>query len=208
MSSRDYFDGVAERWEAMREGFFGDEVREAAYARADLTAGALAVDIGAGSGFMTEGLLARGLRVVAVDQSSVMVERLRARFGAAANLRLIVADGHALPLLDGSADYVFANMYLHHAESPPRALGEMARVLREGGELVITDLDRHDHDWLLREHHDRWPGFEREELLAWLRDAGFADATIEDSASTCRAASERDASHAAVSIFLAYGTAG
>jgi ubiquinone/menaquinone biosynthesis C-methylase UbiE len=140
MSSKDYFDQVASRWDAMRESFFGDEVREAPYAAVKPRAGAIAVDVGAGRGFITDGLLERGLRVIAVDQSRAMLEHMRSRFGADAAVVYLLADGHELPLDDASVEYVFANMFLHHAESPERAIAETARVLRPGGTLVITDL--------------------------------------------------------------------
>jgi ubiquinone/menaquinone biosynthesis C-methylase UbiE len=65
-------------------------------------------------------------------------------------------------LLDAeSADYVFANMLLHHTESPAAVLGEMTRVLKPGGWVVVTDLDKHNFVFLRTEQHDRWMGFDR-----------------------------------------------
>ena len=107
-------------------------------------AGKLAADIGAGSGFVTEGLLERGLRVIAVDRSEAMLEEMRRKFGDGAAVEYRIGEAESLPLADGSVDYVFANMYLHHVESPPEAIREMARIVKPGGRLVITDLDRHD----------------------------------------------------------------
>ena len=69
MSSQQYFDGVANQWDEMRGAFFSDAVREIAIAKANPRAGQTAADLGAGTGFITEGLLERGLRVLAVDQS-------------------------------------------------------------------------------------------------------------------------------------------
>ena len=37
----------------------------------------------------------------------------------------------------------------------------MARVLRPGGVVVVTDLDSHEFEFLRTERHDRWKGFER-----------------------------------------------
>lgn len=205
MSSRQYFDQVADQWDAMRQSFYGEDVRETAYTKAKPQAGHVAVDVGAGTGFVTEGLLRQGLRVIAVDQSPAMLEQMRSRFGADAGVEYLATDGHDLPLPDASADYVFANMYLHHTESPARAVAEMARVLRPGGKLVITDLDRHDHQWLLVEHNDRWPGFERPHLEIWLTDAGLTQTSVTDAQSTCSSSSTTSHARAAVSILLAYG---
>jgi len=60
--SRIYFETVAQKWDTMRQGFFSDAVREKAFEAAGAVAGKIAADIGAGSGFVTEGLLRRGLR--------------------------------------------------------------------------------------------------------------------------------------------------
>ncbi len=71
--SKDYFDCVADAWDDMRKNFFPEAVRDRALDVADVRAGKLAAEIGAGTGFMTEALLARGLEVVAVDQSRSML---------------------------------------------------------------------------------------------------------------------------------------
>jgi 16S rRNA A1518/A1519 N6-dimethyltransferase RsmA/KsgA/DIM1 with predicted DNA glycosylase/AP lyase activity len=60
----------------MRRGFFSEAVRERAFDAADVIAGRLAADIGAGAGFVTEGLLNRGLRVIAVDRSEAMLAEM------------------------------------------------------------------------------------------------------------------------------------
>lgn len=55
----------------------------------------------------------------------------------------------SLPTLieDESVDYVFANMFLHHASSPTNTIKEMVRILKKSGKLIITDLDKHDFDF-------------------------------------------------------------
>lgn len=204
--SREYFDRVAEDWDAMRTGFFGPAVRDRAIAAAGAAPGGIAADIGAGSGFLTEALLAAGLRVVAVDRSERMLEALRKRLGAPAGLELRRGDAGALPLESGSCDAVFANMYVHHVERPAGALAEMARLLRPGGRLAVTDLEAHDHEWLREEHHDRWLGFDTEAFAGWLRDAGLQDARVEPLGQQCTARSCGGRS-ASVAIFLATGTA-
>ncbi len=57
LESRQYFDTVAPQWDNLRKGFFSEAVREKAFAVAGVVPGKLAADIGAGSGFVTEGLL-------------------------------------------------------------------------------------------------------------------------------------------------------
>lgn len=228
MASSEYFATVAEHWDELRAGFFPESVRVKALAAAGVQAGRTAADLGAGTGFVTQALLDAGLTVFAVDQSPAMLAELRARFPAAdQERRLHALEGAAerLPLPDASVDCAFANMLLHHANDPARAIAEMARILKPGGRLVITDLDQHDRRELLDEQHDRWPGFARGDVARWLEAAGLdavavdacgerccADTGCADSACSvspmagCASVDSASAApRAGVSIFLACG---
>lgn len=205
MCSKQYFDQVAGQWDVMRSAFFSELLREKAVSRAAVIPGAIAADIGAGTGFMTEELLGRGLEVIAVDQSPEMLEVLQRKFGAIQGLDCRLGEAEQLPVDDGSVDYVFANMYLHHVESPVGTIREMARILRPGGRMVITDLDAHAFSFLLTEHHDRWPGFNRDEVADWLRAAGLERIAVSCASEECCAQSGCGREAARVSIFLAVG---
>jgi ubiquinone/menaquinone biosynthesis C-methylase UbiE len=205
MSSKPYFDQVAGRWDQLRAGFFSDAVRDKALALAGLEPGKTAVDLGAGTGFITQGLVRQGLRVIAVDESEAMLREMRKKFAAVEGIDYRVREAHSLPLGDGSADYVFANMYLHHVEDPPAAIGEMVRILRPAGRVVITDLDQHPFEFLRREHHDRWLGFNREEVRTWLEDAGLEQVSVDCVGEECCARSADGSDSAKISIFLATG---
>nr|WP_281047839.1 class I SAM-dependent methyltransferase [Spirochaeta thermophila] len=140
----------------------------------------------------------------AVDQSRAMLEELARTFPDAL-IECRQGEAAHLPIDDESVDYVFANMYLYHVEDPPRAIQEMARILKPGGRLVITDLDSHEFEFLRTEQHDRWMGFERAEVERWLRAAGLRNVRVECIDETCCASSTCGCSSASVSIFAAYG---
>ncbi len=208
MESKAYFDSIAEDWETIRQGFFPSHVREKALAVAGLQAGQRALDVGAGSGFLTEGLLAAGLQVVACDQSEAMLQELRRRLGDPDGLQCLVGDAAALPLAEGSFDAVFANMVLHHMEDPGQALGDWSRLLKTGGVLVVSDLDAHGHEFLRSEQHDRWLGFQREDIRDWLRAGGLEEIKLDCAGADCCSDSACGDEKASISIFIASGRKG
>lgn len=205
MSSKAYFDEVASHWDTLRRQFYSEAGREKAYAVADVQTGQLAADIGAGTGYITEGLIARGLQVIAVDQSEAMLTEMMRKFANTGGIAYRLGEAESLPLPDESVDYTFANMYLHHVESPPEAIREMARLLKPGGKLVITDLDAHTFEFLRTEHHDRWMGFKREDVSRWFVKAGLCDVAVESVGDNCRAQSSCCDDVASVGIFVAVG---
>lgn len=106
-----------------------------------LGAGSSALEIGCGAGHVTVRLAQRGLTVKAVDSSPGMVElasRQAAAAGFAAEVSVSQADVHALPFKSGEFDLVVAVGVIPWLHSPGEAVAEMARVLRPGGELVLT----------------------------------------------------------------------
>ena len=70
-------------------------------------------------------------------------------------------------------DAAFANMVLHHAEDPEQMLREMARIVRPGGTVAITDEVAHPYAWMREEHADVWLGFERGQVERYFAAAGL-----------------------------------
>lgn len=200
-----YFKEVATQWDQMRQSYFSEAVREAAISKAGLKPDSVVADVGTGTGFMLAGLATVAATVYGIDNSPEMLEVARKNLAGVENVVLALSEGHSLPLPSGSLDATFANMYLHHAPDPASAIAEMARVLKPGGRLVITDLDKHDHEWMSREMADVWMGFERTQVEEWYRAAGLAGVTVECSGSDCRGVS-CTGNDATISVFVASGT--
>lgn len=205
MSSKKYFDRVAQDWDEMRESFFADEVREEALSTAAIQKGKIAADIGAGTGFISEGLIRAGLQVIAVDQSEAILKEMKRKFADIETIDYRAGQAQSLPIPDETVDYAFANMYLHHVESPPKAIAEMVRILKPAGKLVITDLDEHEFDFLREEHHDRWMGFKRADIVEWFQSAGLREIRIDSIGTCCEAQSSCGSEFASIGIFIASG---
>ena len=201
--TKSYFDAVAGQWDQMRRQFFGEGVRRAAIDAAQIAPGAVVADVGTGTGFLAEAALDAGARVIGIDVSDGMLDQVRSRF-AGRDFEARSGSVEALPVADGEADAVLDNMVLHHAPDPPDAIREMARALKPGGTLVITDADTHTHEWLRTEQHDRWLGFERGDIARWFRDAGLEQVNVADTQEVCSPTSECG-TRAAISIFIARG---
>jgi ubiquinone/menaquinone biosynthesis C-methylase UbiE len=173
MSSKNYFGKVAHQWDQMRKSFFSEKVRKVAVAKAEVQAGKLAADIGAGTGFITEELIQNGLKVIAVDQSQAMLDEMKKKFDRSDSIEYRIGEFNKLPIQSETLDYIFANMYLHHVDSPHETIKEMARTLKSGGKVIITDMDEHEYEFLRKEQHDRWLGFKREDVARWFKEAGL-----------------------------------
>lgn len=211
-ASSEYFNKIAGQWDDIRSGYFTEAVREAAIRKAYLRSEMVVADVGAGTGFMAAGLAPLVRRVYVIDGSPAMLEVARQNLKAQDNLVFQEAEGLSLSLPDESLDAVFANMYLHHCPDPSSAIGEMVRVLRPGGRLVITDMDAHPYAWLKEEMADVWQGFERDQIREWYREAGLVNVIVDCTGQSCRAKSHNSAitganeGEANISVFVAAGT--
>lgn len=203
-TAQDYFARVAGDWDEMQSGYFTTAMRDAAIARAQLAPDAVVADVGTGTGFVIQGLAPHVAQVYGFDESAEMLAVARRNLAAWTNVALQEAPGDDLPLPDDSLDAVFGNMYLHHTADPPAAIAELARVLRPGGRLVLTDLDAHDQAWMRAAMADRWLGFARDQVRAWYTAAGLVEVDVDCAAGACCTAAPSGQA-LALSIFVACG---
>lgn len=104
---------------------------------------ATVVDLGCGGGLMVEPLSARAARVIGVDVSRRSLSAAWRHGSGAHDRRLYVAgDCVRAPLREGCADLVVLGDVLEHLGDPAAAIGEAARLLRAGGYLFVTTINR------------------------------------------------------------------
>ena len=97
----------------------------------DLRGGRTVVDLAAGSGKLTRQLASLECEVIAVEP----VDEMRAAIGE--GIRALDGTAEVIPLPDASADAVTVAQAFHWFDGP-RALAEIARVLRPGGALALV----------------------------------------------------------------------
>ncbi|HWI65795.1 MAG TPA: class I SAM-dependent methyltransferase [Symbiobacteriaceae bacterium] len=104
------------------------------------------IDVGCGTGFLLLGAARRASQVVGVDVTPAMLAEARRRADEAGltNVTLREATAEALPFADLRFDVAVTRLTLHHFGNPVRVLGEIHRVLRPGGRLVLCDITAAD----------------------------------------------------------------
>ena len=155
------------------------------------------LDIAAGTGTSSAIIARSGATVVAADFSPGMIAEGRRRHP---KIEFVEADAEHLPFGDEEFDAVTISFGLRNIADPIVALGEMYRVLKPGGRLVICEfshpsnpLMRVGYDgWMklgmplvtklassnpdayryLLESIEQWP--DQQTLAQWIRGAGFA----------------------------------
>lgn len=179
-TSQDFFLRVEEKFRAQQDLIAGlPQYRESLLALLDklhFQPGASALEVGPGDGGFLPDLARRFAQVTALDNSPTMLELARqvCQRDGLGNVNLQLAD--ALCATDVAADCVVLNMVLHHFSDPALALRQLAKRVKAGGSLLVTELCSHDQGWAREACGDLWLGFEQDDLARWAHAAGLAHA--------------------------------
>lgn len=130
------FDGIADDYDARRSGY-PREIVDAAVEIAGLVAASPVVEVGAGTGKLTEELVAHGLRVDAVDPGANMIEHARRRVGDSELVRFHLGRFEDVDLPAGRYEAVFAASSFHWVD-PRAGWAKAAGLLRPGGTLALV----------------------------------------------------------------------
>lgn len=118
-------------------------------ALASLRAGETVLDLGAGGGFdcfIAGAKVGATGRVIGVDMTPAMLAKARANLASYAartgfaNVEFRLGEIENLPVADASVDVVISNCVLNLSPDKPRVWREIARVLRSGGRVAVSDL--------------------------------------------------------------------
>lgn len=144
-------------------------------------AGMTVLDFGCGTGYGTARLAEAAASVTGVDVAEKAIEAAR-QGSTAENLqfrRIDMVQEKDLPFADDTFDVVVSFQVIEHVEDLSRYVGEVRRVLKEGGTFLCVTPDR-THRLFPRQrpwNEFHWTEFAPEELAAVLR-ARFAEVNV------------------------------
>jgi ubiquinone/menaquinone biosynthesis C-methylase UbiE/DNA-binding transcriptional ArsR family regulator len=171
--SQEFFSSAAGQWDRMREELFGRDIHLRA-ALGLLDPSWVVGDLGCGTGSMSAAIAPFVARVIAVDNSAAMLSAAKRRLTAVSNVELRRGDLERLPITDQALDAATLTLVLPYLPAPLDVLREVARVVKPGGRLLLTDLLPHDREQFRQQLGHVWLGFSETQVTAWLQEAGFA----------------------------------
>jgi SAM-dependent methyltransferase len=152
--------------------------------------GQTVVDLGSGAGIDIL-LAARKVgptgRVIGIDMTDEMIEAANANIAASGLANVEVRKGliEDMPIESGTVDWVISNCVINLSPEKNRVFAEIARVLKPGGRLAISDIVVQDLPEWLRNDPALYSGcvagaISEEKYLKGLRDAGLDDVQVTD----------------------------
>jgi arsenite methyltransferase len=159
-------------------------------ALAVLKAGDVVLDLGSGAGI--DLLLAAKKvgptgRVIGVDMTDEMIAKANENIRAGSFTNVEARKGliENLPVESGSVDWVISNCVINLSPEKPKVFREIARVLKPGGRMLVSDIVARDLPTEVRDVTALYSSciggaISEEEYLAGLRAAGLADVEVRD----------------------------
>ncbi|MCF7982077.1 MAG: metalloregulator ArsR/SmtB family transcription factor [Pseudomonadales bacterium] len=136
---------------------------------------ATAIEIGPGEGDFLAELATQFDQVIAIDNSTSMLEIAQQKAAQAGHPNIKFIHGEPLDAVTRNikGDLLVCNMVLHHIASPAATFQHGYQLLLDGGYMLLAELCPHDQSWVKDSCGDIWLGFEPEELRHWAEAASL-----------------------------------
>ncbi|MFH0881744.1 MAG: arsenite methyltransferase [bacterium] len=155
---------------------------------ADVNPGQTVLDLGCGAGIdllIASGRVGPNGKVIGVDMTDEMIGAASANIIKAGVSNVEVRKGliEELPVVDSSVDWVISNCVINLSPDKPKVFSEIARVLRSGGTMQVSDLVARDlPEWVANEPHLYNSciagAITEEEYVAGLQEAGMTEVEV------------------------------
>jgi ubiquinone/menaquinone biosynthesis C-methylase UbiE len=167
-----------------------DRARKKLFDQASVQPHHRVLDVGCGTG--TFAVAIKGwlptVDVVGLDPDAKALTRARRKASRAeVSIRFDQGFANALPYSKGSFDRVFSSLMFHHLPQDAKfaTMREVRRVLKPDGSLHLLDFEQEgprSHNPLARWLHSskRMQDNAREQILTWMREAGFVEPRVVD----------------------------
>lgn len=170
----DLFEAKAQDWDAsdrrtMLASAIGASIRE----HVPLHDRMNVLDFGAGTGLISAQIAPLVNRIVAVDISQSMLDKLASKPELAGKVETVCRDILAHPL-DASFDLIASAMAMHHVEDTASLIESFRAQLNDSGMIALADLDKEDGSFHPPDTEGVYHfGFERDEVRELLESHGF-----------------------------------
>jgi len=160
--------------------FWTEKMREESLDLVDWEDGQLrVVDVGAGTGFTTQGIIkrARAASVTLIDQSPHQLAKAKAKADLA-SCTFLEGDAENLPFEDNAFDRYVSSGSIEYWPDPQRGIAEALRVVKPGGVALLIGPLEPEEGWG-RRIANLWMLFPKEQQYrAWFEGAGFEDIRV------------------------------
>jgi len=142
--ARTFYRYLSKVYDRINPFVWNERMRDEAIAMLEIDPGDRVLDVGCGTGFATEGLLAETENVHGLDQSPHQLERAFEKFGKRGPVRFYLGDAERLPFADDAFDVVWSSGSIEYWPDPVATLRELKRVARPGGQVLVVGPDAPD----------------------------------------------------------------
>lgn len=157
---------------------------------ADVKEGDVVLDLGSGAGIdllIAARRVGPSGRVIGVDMTDEMIAHARRNIAAAGAGNVEVRKGiiEELPVESATVDHVISNCVINLSPDKPRVFAEIARVLRPGGRMRVSDIVARDLPDVIKAIPAAYAScvsgaISEEDYVRGLQEAGLVDVTVEE----------------------------
>lgn len=172
----DLFKDKAQDWDAndMVKGL-SIGIGSAIHANVNFDQTMVVMDFGAGTGLMTSQIANRVKKVIAVDVSQAMLDKLMVKEELHGKVEALCRNILKNPLPD-RFDLIVSAMAMHHVENTEQLISCFTEHLKPGGMIALADLDEEDGTFhpadIQGVYHN---GFNRDTFRTLLSEYGFTN---------------------------------